>query len=256
MNLVQYFLAFMFFSFVGWVYETLLYTIQERKFISSGFLFGPYCPIYGGGAVLMVFCFYGRTENPWVIFFGGMILATVVEYLTAVVLEKRFHKKWWDYSNIRFNYQGRICLLGALCFGSMCLLLCKLVQPLFYRIIVHIPEDIQFWVAVSLAIMFLIDYIATLINLKLKKNKAVENADNNNGKYENELPQLNIQVLFSYIGLKGKFKFKLKDKVHFGGISYIIEKLKLKPFYIEKVEPFYEVHIEPIKEKLQNISNK
>lgn len=239
MNLVQYFLAFMLFSFVGWVYETALYTIQEGKFISSGFLRGPYCPIYGGGAVVMVFCFYERTDSPWVMFFGGMAIATVIEYLVAVILENCFHKKWWDYSNVRFNFQGRICLLGALCFGTMCMFLCKVAQPLLMKILFLVPEYIQFWLAVGLAVVFLADYIYTVAFFRKKKKNITED------EYENQLPQLNTQELFTNLGHKLRFK----NRIHFGGIGYIIEKLKLKPFYIEKVEMLYT----PIKEKLKDI---
>lgn len=202
MNLVQYFLAFMIFSFVGWLYESILYTIQEKKWISSGFLFGPYCPIYGGGAVAMVFVFYGRVENTLMLFFGGMILATVLEYITAVVIENCFHKKWWDYSKIKFNFQGRICLLGAVAFGTMCMLLCKFIQPSFEDIINKIPENVQFWSAVILAIVFLIDYIITVMVLRKKKKLANEKGET----YENQLPQLNMGKIFESVGLTKVFK--------------------------------------------------
>lgn len=202
MNLVQYFLAFMIFSFVGWLYESILYTIQEKKWISSGFLFGPYCPIYGGGAVAMVFVFYGRVENTLMLFFGGMILATVLEYITAVVIENCFHKKWWDYSKIKFNFQGRICLLGAVAFGTMCMLLCKFIQPSFEDLINKIPENVQFWSAVILAIVFLIDYIITVMVLRKKKKLANEKGET----YENQLPQLNMGKIFESVGLTKVFK--------------------------------------------------
>jgi uncharacterized membrane protein len=245
MNLVQYFLAFMFYSLIGWAYESLLYTVQEKKVISSGFLYGPYCPIYGGGAVIMVFVFYGRTDSSFVMFFGGMILATLVEYFTAVFLENCFHKKWWDYSKLKYNFQGRICLLGAVAFGTMCLFLCKIVQPWFVGAIALIPENVQFWLAVALAVIFLADYMVTLFVLRKKKKTALENDE----VYENKLPQLNLEMIFDSVHLKKKFKFSLRDKIHFGGVSYIVEKLKLKPFYIEKVEK----RIEPIKEKLSEL---
>lgn len=249
MTIVEYFLAFIIYSFIGWIYESLLYTLQEKRFISSGFLFGPCCPIYGGGAVIMVFCFYGRTENPFILFFGGMLLSTAVEYSTAVILESVFHKKWWDYSNIKFNFQGRICLLASLCFGTMCLLLCKAVQPLFNSLINLASSDVQLWIAVVLLVVLVGDIVATTVYLKIKMKSTMETEN-----CENELPPLDIQALFSYIGIKGKFKIKLKigDRVHFGGIGYIIEKLKIKPLYYEKAKPFYNKHIEPIKEKIHD----
>ena len=204
MNLVQYFLAFIIYSFIGWLYETAIYTIQEKKFISSGFLKGPYCPLYGGGAVLMIFCFFGRTDSALVTFFGGMFVATAVEYMTAVVLEKVFHKKWWDYSNLKFNYKSRICLLGAVCFGTLCLLLCKVIHPLFLDLIYLVPSNIQLWIAVILAVIFSLDCISTILSLKRDKEEC-EQAEIE--MYENQLPPLNVQTLFSNIEDKLKYRF-------------------------------------------------
>lgn len=244
MNLAQYFLAFMAYSFVGWAYESLLYTIQEKKVISSGFLYGPCCPIYGGGAVIMIFVFYGRTENPLVMLFGGMFLATAVEYATAVILENCFHKKWWDYSKIKYNFQGRICLLAAVCFGVMCLILCKVIHPMFLSMIIRVPKDVQFWTAAALAVIFLIDYFVTVFVLVKRKRDAVEN----DRVYENKLPQLNLEMIFGVSSIKRKFNYKARDKIHFGGVSYIIERLKLGSLYSEKSGKEPESGNEKIKE--------
>lgn len=201
MNTVQYFLAFILYSFIGWMYETAIYTIQEKRFISSGFLKGPWCPLYGGGAVLMVFCFFDRTDSILVTFFGGMAVATIVEYLTAVVLENVFHKKWWDYSNIKFNYKSRICLLGAVCFGTLCLLLCKVIHPLFADLISLVPQNVQFWLAVILVIVFAVDCLMTI--LFFRKNKSTGKEEN----YENQLPPLDLQTLFGNIEDKIRIRF-------------------------------------------------
>ncbi|MGN1131850.1 MAG: putative ABC transporter permease [Ruminococcus sp.] len=204
MNLVQYFLAFILYSFIGWIYETAIYTIQEKKFISSGFLKGPCCPLYGGGAVLMIFCFFGRTESALVTFLGGMVVATAVEYMTAVVLENVFHKKWWDYSNLKFNFKSRICLLGAICFGTLCLILCKVIHPLFLDLILLVPENIQLLLAVILAVLFSLDCISTVLSLRKDKNSVDEGEEE---ECENQLPPLNLQNLFSNIENKLKYRF-------------------------------------------------
>ena len=89
------FLWFMIYSFFGWVYETIYCSIVERKFVYRGFLNGPYCPIYGFGALLDIFAL-GRIENPAVLFLAGAVLTCSLEYFTGWLLETLFHAKWWD----------------------------------------------------------------------------------------------------------------------------------------------------------------
>lgn len=84
--------------------------------VNRGFLNGPLCPIYGTGAILGV-AILGNVHNPIIIFLISMVGATILEYTTSWVMEQLFHARWWDYSNFRFNLQGRVCLLGALIFG-------------------------------------------------------------------------------------------------------------------------------------------
>ena len=115
-TLEHYFLWFLFYSFVGWMYESILVSCQQHRLVNRGFLNGPLCPIYGTGAILGV-AILGNVHNPIIIFLISMVGATILEYTTSWVMEQLFHARWWDYSNFRFNLQGRVCLLGALIFG-------------------------------------------------------------------------------------------------------------------------------------------
>ena len=118
-TLEHYFLWFLFYSFVGWVYESILVSCQQHRLVNRGFLNGPLCPIYGTGATLAI-AVLGNVHNPVIIFLVSMVGATILEYSTSWVMEQLFHARWWDYSNFRFNLQGRVCLLGALIFGRRC----------------------------------------------------------------------------------------------------------------------------------------
>ncbi len=122
------FLYIMIYGFAGWVYETIICSIEARRFVDRGFLNGPYCPIYGFGAMLDVIIL-GNIENAAALFFLGMLLDTVLEYVTSYVMEALFHARWWDYSTYRFNINGRVCLLGAVVFGAFSLLAVKVVHP-------------------------------------------------------------------------------------------------------------------------------
>lgn len=129
MYFLDLFLWFILYSFIGWAWESALFTIQERKFVNRGFLNGPICPIYGFGALLLLLVLDRRTDNIILLFFSAVVLTTALEYLTAVMLEKMFNAKWWDYSMFPLNFQGRISVLSSAVFGIMAVLQIKYIHP-------------------------------------------------------------------------------------------------------------------------------
>ncbi|MCZ4428067.1 putative ABC transporter permease, partial [Bifidobacterium breve] len=100
------FLWFVLYSFIGWIYESILVSVMERRLVNRGFLNGPLCPIYGAGAALAIALLHNM-HNPIMIFLISAIGASVLEYVTSWAMEKMFHARWWDYSDYRFNLQGR-----------------------------------------------------------------------------------------------------------------------------------------------------
>ena len=127
------FLWFMIYSVVGWIYESILCSVAQKKFINRGFLNGPYCPIYGSGAVLVILVL-GKLTNPFLLFFAGALLTCSLEYLTSFVMEKLFHARWWDYSKRKFNINGRVCLIGAVVFGAFSTVLVLWIHPLVTKL--------------------------------------------------------------------------------------------------------------------------
>ena len=93
-TLEHYFLWFLFYSFVGWMYESILVSCQQHRLVNRGFLNGPLCPIYGTGAILGV-AILGNVHNPIIIFLISMVGATILEYTTSWVMEQLFHARWW-----------------------------------------------------------------------------------------------------------------------------------------------------------------
>lgn len=119
---------FFMYSFIGWFYEsTICSLVKYHRLINRGFLKGPYCPIYGFGAILTI-TLLGHMSYLEV-FLLSMILSTVLEYTTAYILEKVFNRRWWDYSKQPFNIHGRICIIASLIFGLANVLLISLVHP-------------------------------------------------------------------------------------------------------------------------------
>ena len=159
-----WFLWLMIYSIIGWVYESTICSIGQRKLINRGFLNGPYCPIYGTGAVLVLLVL-GRIQNPVLLFFAGAVLTCSLEYLTSWLMEKLFHARWWDYSHYRFNIQGRICLLGAIVFGFGGVLIIDVVQPQVERLTAMIPLLAVHMICAVAAIVVIIDTIVTVVGI-------------------------------------------------------------------------------------------
>ena len=162
--LEQWFLWLMIYSFIGWAYESTLCSVSARKLINRGFLNGPYCPIYGTGALLIELTL-GRIESPVLLFFAGALLTCSLEYLTSWAMEKLFHARWWDYSKRRFNIKGRVCLIGAVVFGTFSVLLVKLLHPFVAGLTGRIPPAAMHWLCGGLLVVFLTDLTVTVCGL-------------------------------------------------------------------------------------------
>lgn len=162
LSFYQIVLFFMIYSFVGWSCEVIYCSIGNKKFINRGFLYGPICPIYGCGAIIVILVLQPLKNNLILLFFATMILTSALEYFVSWLLEKAFDTKWWDYSHYQFNLHGRICLLNSVLFGVMGILAVKYVNPIVFSFISIFNV---FWtkvLAISFLTLFSIDLIFTL----------------------------------------------------------------------------------------------
>lgn len=110
---------FWLYSFCGWIWESSYVSIRQKKLVNRGFVNGPLLTLYGTGAVMVYLILRPFEANVWALYFGGVIVATVLEYVTGVLMETIFHAHWWDYSNQKFNFQGKICLSSSIAWGSL-----------------------------------------------------------------------------------------------------------------------------------------
>ena len=161
----NWFLWWLIYSVAGWAYEIVVVSIQEGHLVSRGFLYGPLCPIYGTAALLAIALLYKRVKNPLLLFLVGVTLATALEYTTSVALERLFHQRWWDYSNFRFNIEGRVCLLAATVFGVLMILLIKVIHPRVEALTGRLAEKTRVLLASVLAGLVALDFCLTLIHL-------------------------------------------------------------------------------------------
>ena len=165
MNLNFYTLCviYLVYSFLGWVGETVVATAKGRRFTNRGVASGPFCFVYGTAGVLITIGLNDQRTSLAALFFGSMIYATVVEWLTAKLLERIHHRRWWDYSDKKFNLDGYVCLGASLTWGALGVVVLKWGNPLLLALYSLVPRGI--WVVVLLAalVVFCVDLVGTLL---------------------------------------------------------------------------------------------
>lgn len=179
MEYTVYQLAFFFFiySFAGWCIEVCCAAIQKRKFVNRGFVNGPLCPIYGSGAVLFAVFLPELKEAPFFLFLAGAILASILEFTTGALLEKLFHRKWWDYSNIRWNYEGYVCLPFSLGWGVCAVVLNMFLNPLLVKLLRIMPKLLMVIIMIALTVALVLDTVGTTLAIRGLQKKQVQLAE-------------------------------------------------------------------------------
>ena len=162
-EIITYFIIY---SFLGWVMESIVRTVCEKKLINTGFLHGPVCPIYGIGAIIMLLFLDNFENKPILLFFIAIVILTFWEYIVGVLLEKIFHTKYWDYSKQKFNFQGRICLTNSVCWGVLGVLFVKYIHPFIRSIISKVDASLMHYIVSIVLIVMLVDMIVSIIKIK------------------------------------------------------------------------------------------
>ena len=178
-SLVNLILLFFAYAFLGWCIEVTLKYFQFHRFINRGFLTGPWLPIYGSGAALITIAVKGLSpleSSVGTTFMVSFILCGVVEYMTSFVLEKRFHARWWDYSQKPMNLHGRVWIGNLILFGLGGVLIVEMINPLLLRLSGHLSFRLRETLAIILSSIFTADYVMSHFVLKLVKT-GVENSE-------------------------------------------------------------------------------
>lgn len=153
------------YSFLGWVTEVVYAFHTRGHFVNRGFLHGPFCPIYGISLTIIVILFQPIEGSLLGLFVYSFILTSVIEYVTSLVMERAFNSKWWDYSDEKFNIQGRVCLKFSIYWGAAAILIYKLVHPLVMGIVNEIPQSLAEILARLLLGLLLVDLAFTMNSL-------------------------------------------------------------------------------------------
>ncbi len=162
-SITNLFIIFIIYSFLGYIAEVIYVSYHQKKLVNRGFLYGPICPIYGCGGVLIILFLREYFDDPMVIFVFSMILASLIEFITSWILEKIFMHRWWDYSDKKFNIEGRVCLKNSLLFGVAALVMVYLINPVLFKIIRSANGFVLKIIALILFIVFIVDFIYSIV---------------------------------------------------------------------------------------------
>lgn len=182
-----YFLYFIIIAICGWFMEITLQLFEKHKFADRGFLIGPYCPIYGVGGLLITFCLTELKEHPVALFCVAIVICAILEYLTSYIMEKLFHARWWDYSNTKYNINGRICLETIIPFGILGMILIYIVNPFIFNNLMKVNPNVLNIIALVIASIFVVDLGISL--------KVILNVRSTTKKFDEENPKDNTEEI-------------------------------------------------------------
>lgn len=154
------------YSVVGWLWETFYCSIKDHHFAYRGFLFGPYCPVYGFAVTTILVCTYDVRDHLILLFIVGIIVASIFEYVASLFLEKVFHMKLWDYSHLWGNIQGRVAPEISLFWGIGVVLLVRYIQPFIQRVINWEEAHTHGMLALLVVLVMGCDTVLTIISIE------------------------------------------------------------------------------------------
>lgn len=215
LGLTPYFILmnFYIFSFFGWIYESTFVSIRDHKLINRGVLNGPLLPLYGTGATIVYILLRPFETHPSLLFILGMAVATIAEYIVALLLEKLTHAKWWDYSNEPYNFQGRVALIPSLFWGFLSIFLFDFLEPFVIKIISFIPESTGVYLLIAATILALADLAYTVFTT-INFSKQLETLYNFRNEIENQLQDIRFKTLYETITSKSSNFNSKKEAVY------------------------------------------
>ena len=157
-TIVQWICFFFIYGFLGWCYESAYVSFKHKQWVNRGFVRGPLLPLYGSGAILLLFVTIPFRENLFLMFVAGAIGATLLEYVTGVAMEALFKVRYWDYSKRKFNFQGHICLAATTLWGVFAIVIVKVVHRPIENLVMSLPETIVEIFVMVVTVVFAADF--------------------------------------------------------------------------------------------------
>lgn len=157
-SIIEWLFFFYFYCFFGWIFESTYVSFKSRHFVNRGFMRGPFLPIYGSGAIMMLVVSMPFQDNIVLTYLAGCVGATVLELVTGVTMEALFKVRYWDYSNQKFNYKGHICLSSTIAWGFLTILMTEFLHKGVEKIVFAIPGTVVTVLTVVLSVYIVADF--------------------------------------------------------------------------------------------------
>lgn len=201
---------FVVYSFLGWVVEVAFHALTMGKFVNRGMLEGPYCPIYGFGVLGILLLLEPLKGQFWFLFLGSVLLCSLVELVGGFALDRLFHQRWWDYSELPFNIGGYICLSFSIYWGIGGTILIHEIHPLFEKFFHVTPNFFVIAFAIVGLSALLMDAIITISSI-LKWNRVVEALSKEQSDLKNISDTIGQKVASSTLHIEGDVKEKREE---------------------------------------------
>lgn len=210
-NLLVLLIYFILYSFIGWILESVYKSVLQKKVVNSGFLSGPFCPMYGIGAVMMYLSLKEVQNNLIVLFLYGLVILSIYEYVVGLFLEIVFKTKYWDYSEYKFNIHGRVCLLNSVYWGILGVIFMKFIHPFVEDVVAKIPQKFLIIFASVISVYLLIDTVFTIVRL-VKINIKLRNLEQIAKDIKEKIESISVKTAGKYEAIS-KIRKQQKYKI-------------------------------------------
>lgn len=255
MTVYYFMLCFFVYGFAGWCTEVAFAAAKSHRFVNRGFLNGPICPIYGIGVGVVIQFLSPFKSSLILLYVTSVIVVTALEWLTGFILEKVFHNKWWDYSNMPLNLNGYVCLLFSLIWGVACVLIVDFLHPLVDKVLRMLPHVAGIILLVILGIALFADLYVTVSGI-LKLNKRLESMEAIAQELHNISEQLGENI---YKGMTETMEMQEEAKQKLDEVTQIpkakLEEIKEQREKFEKISEETRERVRSLKIRYKELSS-
>ncbi len=229
-DFLTFYMMFFIYSFLGWCFESCYVSIKEKKWVNRGFMTIPFLPIYGFGAVSILFAALPFMTSPILVFAVALFTATLLELFTGFVMEKLFKAKYWDYSKNFMNYKGYICLKSSITWGFMGMLIAYVINKPVADFVFSLTRPFTLCAAAVLTVIFAVDFVhsfnaayslremimsneklmSELMDIREEVAKALENAEERRAAAAAEIKK-KMESALSYTEFDDYIRIKLSE---------------------------------------------